>query len=96
MVKYNSDYKCIYYEKIIDHSVDFSEETKQQALAQGTTQEEIDQQLQKANESAKEAIGMEKTCKFNTNDLTDLLNKWSQGKFSSEDFNVAECEESSL
>jgi len=35
---------------------------------------------------------MEQTCKFNTEDLTAMLNRWKQGSFSTEDFDVAECE----
>jgi hypothetical protein len=36
---------------------------------------------------------MEKTCKFNKEDLTAMLNRWKQGTSSTEDWDVAECEE---
>ena len=58
----------------------------------GLTQEEIDQQEQVANEAAQEAVGNERTCKFDNEDLTAMLNRWKQGTFSSVDFDVAECE----
>ena len=36
--------------------------------------------------------GRDGTCKFNTNDLTEMLTRWKQGTFSTEDWNVAECQ----
>jgi len=84
--------KCIYYQRTESNSIEFTEEMVQQMLEDGATQEEIDQQEQTANDSAQEAVGMEKTCKFDTEDLTAMLNRWKQGSMSTEDWDVAECE----
>jgi len=83
--------KCVYYQRIESNSVEFTEELVQQMLDNGTTQEEIDQREQTANDSAQQTVGLEKTCKFNTTDLTDMLNRWEEGNFSTEDWAVAEC-----
>ena len=84
--------KCVYYQRTESNSVEFTEEMVQQMLDGGATQEEIGQQEQTANDSAQQTVGLEKTCKFNTNDLTDMLNRWEEGSFSTEDWDVAECE----
>ena len=84
--------KCIYYQKTINQTIAFTDEMIQQMLDGGATQEEIDQQEQTANENAKLVWGLEKTCKFNQEDLTILLNNWKEGSSSTEDFDVAECE----
>lgn len=88
------DDKCIYYQRTESSSVEFTDELVQQMLDSGLTQEEIDQQEQISNEAAQETAGMEKTCKFDTDDLTDILERWKQGSFSTEDWDVAECEDS--
>ena len=84
--------KCIYYQRTESNSVEFTDMMVQQMLDSGATQEEIDQQEQTANDSAQQTVGLEKTCKFNTEDLTAMLNRWEEGSFSTEDWNVAECE----
>ncbi|MBW2990998.1 hypothetical protein KY348_04815 [Candidatus Woesearchaeota archaeon] len=85
--------KCVYYQKTKSISVEFSEELKQQMRDGGATEEEINQAEQDANENAQQAVGERKTCKFDTSDLTALLEEWDAGNFSTEDFDVAECEE---
>ena len=84
--------KCIYYQRTENNSVEFTDELIQQMLDGGATQEEIDQQEQTANDSAQQTVGLEKTCKFNQEDLTNMLNNWKEGSFSTEDWDVAECE----
>jgi hypothetical protein len=84
--------KCVYYQRTESNSVEFTDEMVQQMLDGGATQEEINQQEQIANDSAQQTIGLEKTCKFSTGDLTAMLNRWKEGNLSTEDWNVAECE----
>lgn len=84
--------KCIYYEVIESGSIEYTDEIIQRMLDSGSTQEEIDEQENISNQSAQETIDLEKTCKFNQEDLTTLLNNEKDGNFSSSDWNVAECE----
>ncbi len=73
--------KCIYYQRIENNSVEFTDEMVQTMLNGGTTQEEINQQEQIANEAVRETIGLEQTCKFNNDELTSMLNRWKGGSF---------------
>jgi len=84
--------KCIFYQKTQDINVQYSEELVQQLLDSGMNLEEIEQLEQNANQHAQESIGTEKICKFDTEDLTAMLNRWKQGNFSTEDWEVAQCE----
>ena len=83
--------KCVYYERIDDSGVEFSDEMIQQMLDNNVTQEQIDQQEELADETAKTMIGNHKTCKFTLSDLTEMLNRWRAGMIFSADFSVAEC-----
>jgi hypothetical protein len=74
--------KCIYYQKIENSSIEFTDELVQTMLDEGKTQEEIDQQKQAANEAVQKNVGTEQTCKFETNDLTTILSKWQNGVYS--------------
>jgi hypothetical protein len=85
--------KCIFYQKTIDQTFEFSPETIQEALDSGVTQEEIDLQLQTMNEENKELVyGLETICKFNQTDLTEMLIRWSDGNLSSEDLSPPRCQ----
>lgn len=84
--------KCIYYQRTESNSIKFTNEMVQQMLDGGATQEQIDQQEQTANDSAQQTVGMEKTCKFDTKDLTAMLKRWKQGIMSTDDWDVAKCE----
>lgn len=75
--------KCIYYQKTNSASVEFSDAFVQQMLDSGLSQEEVNQQEQIANEAVQETVGLERTCKFDTYDLTFMLNNWKEGTFSS-------------
>jgi len=71
--------KCIFYIRTEKIDVTFTPETPQ---------EKVDQ----LKEIYKKLEGRDGTCKFNTNDLTSMLNRWKEGAFSTEDWNVAECQ----
>jgi len=70
--------KCIFY---------FQLKKITSVFPSGISQEIINQQ----QTLLKDMEGKEATCQFNTPDLTNLLNRWIGGNFSSEDFNVANC-----
>ena len=80
--------KCVYYQRTEGGSIEFTDELVQQMLDSGSTQEEIDQQEQTANDSAQQTVGLEQTCKFNQGDLTAMLNRWKEGNF---DIGGASC-----
>ena len=75
--------KCILYLRTENQNIDFSDGLVQQMLAEGATQEQIQQQKQGANKQAELVESKDGTCKFNNNaDLTSLLNKWDEGTIS--------------
>jgi hypothetical protein len=83
--------KCVFYIRTEDVKMEYSDELIQQMLDGGLTEEEIEQQRQLAEEQAQQ-VGIDDTCRFNTSDLEALLRRWQQGNFSSEDYDMAECE----
>jgi hypothetical protein len=74
--------RCIYYDRQLDTSVEFSDELKENMLSQGKTEQEIRAQEALANEAAKLAAGIQKICKFPVDELTAMLERWKQGSFS--------------
>lgn len=83
--------KCIFYMKIEKNDLKFSDETIQQMLAGGATQEQIQEQEQEMSKQADLYERRDVLCKFNTNDLTSMLNRWKTGDFLNDDWGVAEC-----
>jgi hypothetical protein len=73
-------------------NVTFSQELIQKMLSSGATNEQIKQREQESSKMAQSTIGRDGTCGFsNTNDLVNLLNKWKEGNFSTEDFQGIDC-----
>lgn len=71
--------------KIINYSVDFSQEYKNNLLSQNMSEEEINSQIENANQYNEYFIGKEGKCKFDNNsDLTDILKKIRDGTLSSD------------
>jgi hypothetical protein len=89
----NDSGKCIYYQRVENISMIFSEVLIQQKLDGGYTQEEIDAEEQSINSSAQQTKGLENTCKFEINDLKSMLIRWKDRNFSTTDLDIAECEE---
>lgn len=85
--------KCVYYQRAVDQEIVYSEELVAQMLESGMTQEEIDLQLQESNDAADMVEGLDGSCRFEQEDLTNMLKRWSSQEFSTDDFNVAECDE---
>lgn len=61
--------RCLVYNKYLNNSIGFSESYTQQKLENGTTQEQIDQQLIELNAIAESIVGKEGTCKYPFSDL---------------------------
>lgn len=87
----NSSKKCVYSSYVIDASLSYSPEIREQAKAAGATDEELKLQLAKSNESVKGTIGMITKCTFDTAYLNKLLIKWESGSSSSSDMDPGNC-----
>ena len=71
--------KCIFYMRLDEIDLRFSLLVPKKKVDEGET-------------LADQLRGTEGICRFETADLTALLYKWREGNFSSEDFDVGECE----
>jgi len=76
--------KCIYYQETESITVEYSEEMITQLLETNTL-EEIREMEEEANELAQENVGATSLCIFDQTYLTDMLIRWKQGTYSSED-----------
>ena len=72
---------CNFKLRTEEQHVKYTDELIQQLLDFGLTQEQIDQQEQESNELSDLLEGREGVCKFNSQDLTDLLTRWAAGDF---------------
>ena len=84
--------KCVFYQRVESINVTFTDEMLQLLLSQNATQEEIDQAIQQANDEADIMEGKDGTCRFDTDDLTAMFNRWKEGTYSSSDYENATCE----
>ncbi len=74
--------KCAYYNKLQEATIDNSDEIVQSGFY---TQEELEQQK-------KISLNLShRTCKFDQQNLTAMINKWKKGDKSLNDFDIAEC-----
>ena len=83
--------KCSLYSLTLDSSVKLSDAMVAAALAKGTSIDDIKKQEAESSAQAKAVVGMNGTCKFNTDSLSALLAKWKSGSSSSDDFAGADC-----
>ena len=74
--------KCTFKIRTEEQHVNYSAELIQQLLDDGKTQEEIDQQEALSNEQSDLLEGREGTCEFSSQNLANLLTRWSVGNFS--------------
>ena len=88
---YDSSKKCGYLSEVISANVDYSSEIKSSPEYMAATEAEKKEDLAKPNESVKSTIGMVTKCSFTTAYLTDLLNKWQKGSYSSDDYKPGNC-----
>lgn len=83
---------CLFYIRTEEQHIEFSDDLVQSLLDSGYTEEEISQEEDDSNDAADLVEGKDGTCRFDTADLTDMLTRWQEGSFSSDDWDVAECE----
>ncbi|NQU17546.1 MAG: hypothetical protein HQ564_05715 [Candidatus Saganbacteria bacterium] len=81
--------KCKLYIEITQMKVEYSEEMKKRMLAKGITKDEIAKEEKKAAAIALKGV-RKRTHIFKKNVLLGLLKNWKAGKFSSDDFKLAE------
>lgn len=75
--------KCVLYIRTKNQEISFSDEFLQKAIAEGATQEGIDQQLKESNKYADKVEGKDGICKFkNNDDLVSFLSRRKDGTFS--------------
>ncbi len=85
---------CVLYQRTDNTSYRYSEETRQQMLDSGMTEEQIDEQLAQQNQQAQEMIiGKDSTCRYPIDDLVNILEEEKQGRFSgsTEDVEKYQC-----
>jgi hypothetical protein len=70
--------KCIFYIKTEKIELDYPS---------SVSQETVDEQ----KAMYKNLEGRDGTCKFDTKDLTDMLTRWNEGKYSTKDWDGADC-----
>ena len=85
--------KCPLYQRIDAYDSTYSDELQQQLLASGTTQEELDTQMQEQDQQDQDMIGKDGTCKYPIPDLVAMLQAESQGhySFSTSDSTMYQC-----
>ena len=67
--------------RIEKQTVEYTEEFKQFLITQGASQENITYVEQIANDEAKSLWGLNGSCDWERNDLTNMLNRWKVGTF---------------
>ncbi len=79
----NPGNKCTLNIKVLDANIEFSQELRDQSLANGITEEELNLQLEESRRSQKLTVGKEGTCIFQDNaKLKEFLEKTKAGTFS--------------
>lgn len=77
--------RCELYIKVIDGNIEFSQELREQSLANGITEEELNLQLEESRKGVRANIGKEGKCLFDdTSKLKEFLEKTKSGSFSAE------------
>ncbi|MFC1722575.1 hypothetical protein ACFL0V_00380 [Nanoarchaeota archaeon] len=89
---YPSGSKCKYSQVAKSMEIKFSKEKKEELRSEGTSEDDINQQESDANTAAQAAVGITRTCVFNTPDLYDTVGRWAEEKYSTSDWKVGDCE----
>lgn len=77
--------KCGVYIKTIDGNVEFSQELREQSIANGITETELELQLVESRKGARANIGKEGICTFeDTSKLKEFLEKIRDGTFNAD------------
>ena len=89
---YDNNDNCIFTLTYLDFFMEFTQNLIDQLLNAGLTEEEIEQQRQESEQLLQDTfIGETGTCYIHPADLNDLLDRWNQGQYSTEDFDGFTC-----
>ena len=83
--------KCVFYIRTESIDVTFSDDLKQEMLNEGYTEEDIVAEENTINDEANNFEGDDGECRFDTEDLVEMLKKWAQGNVEQSDFDSATC-----
>lgn len=72
-------------------TVEYTQEAIDQMLEMGLTQEQIDEQIAATKEQVNQE-GLNEICRIDTVRLTNLMQQWDSGSFSTEDWEGMDCE----
>ncbi len=83
--------RCVFYIKNKAFDIDYTDDTKQQLLDDGYSQEELDEEIAATKEMAKGMVGTDGTCLYDTNTLHNILDRWNHGNMAEDDFDKGDC-----
>lgn len=73
--------RCVEYGYIVDSHVDLTDAARQEALANGTTEEELDQGMAETNQMTQKQIGTDSTCRYPLEYFISNLEEEKSGNF---------------
>jgi len=80
---------CIFYLK----NVDIEYTPNKNMVPLGVNEQDLNKQMDEMNKIADDSFeGKEGTCKISKSDLTQILERWNNGKYSTDDFKEQDCE----
>jgi hypothetical protein len=72
--------------------VEYTDEAIDQMLGMGLTQEQIDEQIAATQEQVSSQEGLDEICRVDTDQLTAVMEQWSSGTFSTDDWEGMDCD----
>ena len=82
---------CEFEVKTADVEVEMSDQARDEMLESGQTEEQIETQLEAVRDQQL-AAGFDEICRGDEGDLIAMLERWSQGSFSTEDWTLFNCQ----
>lgn len=90
-VKKGTQDNCFFTTEYGDQDIKYSEKIINQLLSSGLTREDIAKQEEEGRKTQKLVANKYVVCKLNKSEIVDNLNKWKEGRFSSEDVPKEKC-----
>ncbi len=82
---------CVVKFRTEEVTIEYTQEAIDQMLGMGLTQEQIDEQIAATEEQVNQE-GLNEICRIDTVRLTNLMQQWDSGSFSTEDWEGMDCE----
>lgn len=83
---------CVFKIRTDSVTVEFTDEAIDQMLEMGLTQEQIDEQIAMTEDAANQEQ-LNQICRVDTERLAAVMEQWTEGSFSTEDWTGMECED---